>query len=460
MIKTLTLLFILFGFHSVSSQIKSADSLRTILSQTEDPEMRFDLLSKISESVIFHGGNVDSASCLEMLHLANELENDSLLAVTYNFIGFYFYNKGDNTSALEFYMRAIPLAEKVNDKRRISSLYFDISLVYFSLFNNEEAYKNIIKGKENLPDKSSTLYYHMLAQYQRNIAQYFILTNQADSALYYAQALVETSRRTGSVLLEYAAMYLNGSAYAMTGDTSKADDFFQKAIALSDQIEMEEEKLKFYESYLDFLIGNNKIEEAHIQAHQLMDLGIVSSNKNLKMMGAEYLSKVFEKLNKTDSAYYYARMEIELSDDIFNYKNLDKVQALVFNEQLRILEEESKKAEEEKKRNERIQYFLIAIGIIILILVYLLFGHSFISNTKLIEFFGVMALLIVFEFLNLILHPFLENITGHTPLLMLLGLVIIAAFLVPFHHRAEKWTMAYMLRKNKEYKNSLEKNNV
>lgn len=457
MIKTLSLFFILFSFHSVSSQIKSADSLRTILSQTEDPEIRFDLLSKISESVIFHGGNVDSASCLEMLHIATELENDSLLAVTYNFIGFYFYNKGDNASALEYYMKAIPLAEKINDKRRISSLYFDISLAYFSLFNNKEALNNIIKGGENLPDKSAPLYYHMLAQYQRNLAQYFLLTGQNDSAKYYAQALVETSRRTGSTLLEYAAMYLNGSAYAMTGDTAKADDFFQKAIALSDQIEMEEEKLKFYESYLDFLIGNNRIEEAHDQAHQLMDLGIVSNNKNLKMMGADYLSKVFEKLNKTDSAYYYARMEMEISDDIFNYQNLEKVQALAFNEQLRLLEEESKKAEEEKKQNERIQYFLIAIGIIILIILYLLMGHSFISNTKLLEFFGVMALLIVFEFLNLILHPFLENITGHTPLLMLLALVIIAAFLVPFHHKAEKWTMAYMLRKNKEYKNSLEK---
>jgi len=453
MINKLILLFILFSFHSVSAQNKNTDSLRSVLAGTEYPEKRFDLLSKISESVIFHGGNVDSASCIEMLNIASELENDSLLAVTYNFIGFYFYNKGDNASALEYYMKAIPLAEKINDKRRISSLYFDISLAYFSLFNNKEAYNNIIKGGENLPDRSSPLYFHMLAQYQRNLAQYFILKNKTDSAQYFANALAETSRRTGSTLLEYAAMYLNGSVYAMTGDTSRAEDFFKKAIALSGQIEMEEEKLKFYESYLDFLIMNNKIEEAYDQAHQLMDLGYASSNKNLKMMGAEYLSKVFEKLNKTDSAYYYARMEMELSDDIFNYRNLEKVQSLAFNEKLRILIEEKKRSEEEKKQNERIQYILIAIGIIILIILYLLMGHSFISNIKLLEFFGVMALLIVFEFLNLILHPFLENITGHTPILTLLALVCIAAFLVPFHHKAEKWTMAYMHRKNKMLKN-------
>ena len=66
-----------------------------------------------------------------------------------------------------------------------------------------------------------------------------------------------------------------------------------------------------------------------------------------------------------------------------------------------------------------------------------------------IEFFGVIALLIVFEFLNLLLHPFLESITHHSPVLMLLALVCIAAVLVPFHHRAEKWSTNKLVEKNK-----------
>jgi NADH:ubiquinone oxidoreductase subunit 3 (subunit A) len=66
-----------------------------------------------------------------------------------------------------------------------------------------------------------------------------------------------------------------------------------------------------------------------------------------------------------------------------------------------------------------------------------------------IEFLGVIALLIVFEFLNLFLHPFLENITHHTPVLMLLALVCIAALLVPLHHKLEKWTITKLVKKNK-----------
>jgi len=42
-----------------------------------------------------------------------------------------------------------------------------------------------------------------------------------------------------------------------------------------------------------------------------------------------------------------------------------------------------------------------------------------------------VALLVIFEFLNLLLHPFLEHITHHSPLLMLLSLVCIAGFIGP-----------------------------
>ena len=82
----------------------------------------------------------------------------------------------------------------------------------------------------------------------------------------------------------------------------------------------------------------------------------------------------------------------------------------------------------------------------------MLFSHKIISNPEKIEYFGVLALLIVFEFVNLILHPVLGKLTHHQPLLMLFGLVCIAAFLVPFHHKAEKWIKNYLSKKNKAIK--------
>ena len=91
---------------------------------------------------------------------------------------------------------------------------------------------------------------------------------------------------------------------------------------------------------------------------------------------------------------------------------------------------------------------------------YLLLSRSFITNTKLIEYFGVVALLIVFEFLNLLLHPFLESVTHHSPVLMLLTLVCIAALLVPMHHKIEKWATKKLVEKNKQIRLAAAKRTV
>jgi len=135
---------------------------------------------------------------------------------------------------------------------------------------------------------------------------------------------------------------------------------------------------------------------------------------------------------------------------LFNAKTVQQTQLLAFEENVRQQQLAEEKIKLEEQRKENIQFALIALGIISFIILFLLLSRSFITNAKMIEFFGVIALLIVFEFLNLLLHPFLERITHHSPILMLLALVCIAALLVPLHHRAEKWATQKLIEKNKQ----------
>ncbi|MES1226936.1 MAG: hypothetical protein ABUT20_66295, partial [Bacteroidota bacterium] len=54
------------------------------------------------------------------------------------------------------------------------------------------------------------------------------------------------------------------------------------------------------------------------------------------------------------------------------------------------------------------------------------------------------------EFINLLIHPFLERVTNHSPSIMLIALVAIASLLIPLHHRMEKWIKEKMTEKNKK----------
>jgi tetratricopeptide (TPR) repeat protein len=449
--KILFLIGFFLTFQTSFTQDKYADSLKTALSNTTKPIDRFSIIVKIAENnLVLSGAVIDSATPIQLLRIAQQLKNDSLLAISYNWIGTHMgFLKGDNTAALEYYFKALPLAEKAHDKRRISSLYFDIGLVYFLLNNNEEAGKNIRKGGENLPDQSSPMYNFMLVQYQRNMAKYYLLSQQYDSALHYAQSLTETSRKLKSLAFSYGALYLNGSIYEKLGDKEMAEVYFKKAMAMDSLIGSNTNKMDFYETYIRFLLNNNRIQEAHQRANELMELGKQDKNNNVKLVAARFMQQTFEMFHQTDSAYYYAKLKDDLSASIFSQDNINKTQALVFNDQLRIIEDNAKKAREAEQRKENIQYVLIALGIISFVMIFLLLSRNFITNSRIIQFLGVIALLIVFEFLNLLLHPFLEGITNHSPILMLLTLVSIAALLVPLHHRIEKWAINKLVEKNK-----------
>ena len=153
------------------------------------------------------------------------------------------------------------------------------------------------------------------------------------------------------------------------------------------------------------------------------------------MRSYEYLCKSFEETKLQDSVNIYFRLAMTTKDSLFSFEKTKSIEALSFREQLRQQDLETEKIRTEEERKQNIQYASIALGIVVFVILFLLLSRNFITNTKLIEFFGVMALLIVFEFLNLLFHPTIERITHHSPIFMLLALLCMAALLIPLHHK-------------------------
>ena len=362
----------IISISACSAQGKYEDSLRLVLQRTVEPVKRFDILYEFIFNDIQNLGHiVDSASCMQMVNIAQQLKSDSLLAIAYNNLGSYFsYNKGDFATGLEFYFKGIPLAERSRDKRRISSLYFDIAGVYAILENYQEATKNNKKGLENLPDNSSSLYNFMLNQYQRNTIDNFLATDKPDSALYFISLFDETTQALPGVLYTYISNLFKGAAYAMKGDSTIAEIYFRKSVELSPSVKATDSKYDFYKYYIPFLLASNRPSEALIQARQLLELGHNSKNENLKVAGAKYLRLVFDKMNLVDSAYYYARMEAELNEEIFSQTNKNKIQSFAFSEQIRSMEEKNKADSYQNQLRQKTLLFGLAIILIIAFILY------------------------------------------------------------------------------------------
>ena len=435
----------------VFAQNKYTDSLKAALANTTDPIEQFSLQDKILEYGYISGeSNPDSTYCIQLLKIAQQFNNDSLLAIAYNQAGNYFFRiNGDFSKALEYFFKGIPFAVKANDKRRLSSLYIDIAAVYNKLNNGGEQLNYTRKAFASLPEKTSPLYGFMAAQAQYYISNYYLSLEQTDSALHYTQALNETNLTLKSPIFETAIHGLMGAIYEGKGDTALTELHMSRANLLNDSLQYLFGKIEGKQVYIAYLLRNDRVAEAKQQSRLLMNIGNVKNMYDVKRMAAGFLTIIYDKNSQPDSAFYYSRLESAMKDSVFSQNNLNKIQALAFNEQLRNIEEEGKRVAEVQQRKQNIQYALIGLGIITFIIAFLLLSRRHITNTKLIQFLGVVALLLVFEFLNLLLHPLLERITHHSPVQMLLALVCIAALLVPLHHKLEKWATHKLVEKNK-----------
>ncbi|MBK7946553.1 MAG: hypothetical protein IPJ85_15210 [Flavobacteriales bacterium] len=178
---------------------------------------------------------------------------------------------------------------------------------------------------------------------------------------------------------------------------------------------------------------------------------LVSSNGgNLEgLVGAsDLLRRSFKALGETDSAYHYFELRVMYADSLINATNLNKLQNMAFAQELKEREVAKAKEDEQATRSRNIQFGIIALIVITLGIFLLVLSRTAIVGARTIKNLSLIALLLFFEFINLLVHPFLGELTHHSPLLLLLCMAAIAGLLIPLHHRMEHWITNMLVSKN------------
>jgi hypothetical protein len=164
-----------------------------------------------------------------------------------------------------------------------------------------------------------------------------------------------------------------------------------------------------------------------------------------EMEAAAFLTNLYKSIKNTDSAFAYVNRVQVLNDSINSKSRIRESQIISTNEQLRQLEIEENKKIAARDRHQQLQLLFIGIFIPGFFLFTLLLSRIKIQ-TRIIKVLGVLSLLILFEYLTLLLHPYVLELTNHTPVYEILIFVIIAAILIPSHHRIEHWLVERLTR--------------
>lgn len=384
-----------------------------------------------SEIILLHGQKNNDLVCQVL----------GYCCLCYDYIAF-----GNKVKSLEFGIKANQTAEKSNNDRLKTFAKAMLALTYLTMGDFEKA-ESYNKAAMEAGSKYETDIISVCAV--NDMGTIYLAMGKIDSALVYTQKAYEMAIKSG-INYWLTSTYLQfGSIHAAMKNSSLALNYWNLALNEANRIGSPKFLSTAYNAIAQFYYASNQSDSEKLYATRAISSVNNTAFYTLNVDPAKLLLNIYRNSN-IDSAFKYSEIYRTANGSLFNIRALQQAQLMAVEEEARLaeLKFEEEKSDEAHKTN--LEYTFIATGIVSFFMIFLIFSRSYITNPKIIEFLSVIALLIVFEFFNLLIHPLLEKVTHHSPVLMLLALVGLAALLIPLHHKLEHWAVHKLIKKNKQ----------
>jgi len=174
-----------------------------------------------------------------------------------------------------------------------------------------------------------------------------------------------------------------------------------------------------------------------------------NSELNQSLLWAnQLLSSYYEQSKDIDSAFYFQSRLVELKDSLFNTEKIRQVQLMNVEEDIRQKDLAESARIEKEERLHKLQMLTIGLLIPLFFLMSVFLSKKRI-HVKVVEFAGILSVLLFFEYITLLMHPAVSELTNHSPFLEIVIFVVIAAFITPAHHRIQHWMLQHLARHHK-----------
>jgi tetratricopeptide (TPR) repeat protein len=331
--KLIMLLVILYSVQLLPAQNIEADSLKKVLLTIEESPKRVLVLEGISYAYLSSFPDTAMQYALKGLQLAEKINDRIGKAYCTNALGNVYYSVGDYPKALQMYLQSLEMKERLdNQKHAIAVTYFNIANVYTDQKDYGHALSYLFKAKkvdEEAKDSVSIMFdfYSLGTIYHR--------MNKADSALFYINQAYKIANKAEDKNLIGAILNTLGEIYASLNNFQLAAKYHNQSIPFS-------EAVKDYEVLSANYHGLAKLAKQR----GLLDSSIFYSQKALSfaqeapflkqiLENSKMLVEVFKTKNQFDSAFKYLELTIATKDSLFNVENVNKVQNLKLSEQQR-----------------------------------------------------------------------------------------------------------------------------
>lgn len=345
-------------------------------------------------------------------------------------LGGNFWIMGNYPKALSFILQALQIFEKLDDQKDMADTYRALA----SIYRDQSDYTNALFYAEKCKSIAGQ---NIITDIYTIIGSIYEKSGNLDSAIQYLQLAAQNDlKNNGHPYYGYIPLIF-GNVYYKKQDYLQAIRFYDQSMALLESQKVHKDLMEACNGLAKAFLAISKTDSGIVYAKKTLDIGYSTPFQLGKLEAATLLTSVYRSQNNFDSTLHYMELSMAIKDSLYNQQKAREFQTLVFKEQVREQEMESERIRAGEDRRENIQLLAIAAFIPLFFLLVVILRRKKIKP-GVIEFMVLVGLLLFFEFISLLIHPWLESRTHHTPVMMLMALVLVAAILVPYHHRLEE----------------------
>jgi len=419
---------------TVCAQKSRRDSLKSLVKLHQNDTAGVELLRKLSFQIQTTRPDSALLYAQQGVDLARKLSFKKGEADCMNRLGVVLWRNGKYDRALLFLLNSLKLREEINDRLGTLKSLSDIGIVYSDQMENVKALSYHFKAKSVAVELHEK---RRLGIILSNIGNCYIKLNKVDSALNYTmQAYTIQQALKDNSTLPNTLSILGDINYKM-GHIALALDYYRISINYALKNNDLSGLADSYNSVAQLYKQTGAVDSSVYYATRAMTAAKQASYPEGIYHASSLLTDIYQGKNE-HLELLYLKTALSAKDSMFNAEKIRQIQTMSFNEAVRQEEIADEKRREEEKRIIDLQLIGIAIFIPVFLLLVLLLSRSR-THRKVIEFMSVLFLLLVFEFITLFIHPFVQRISNHLPILELLMLIGLASVLVPFHHRLTHW---------------------
>ncbi|HMH32019.1 MAG TPA: tetratricopeptide repeat protein [Puia sp.] len=396
-------------------------------SQSDTASIR--LLIESAEKFIFLNTDSSIRYAQQSLLLAEKSNLKQAGGQAFYLLGGNYWIMGNYPKALSFILQALQIFEKLGDQKAIADTYRALA----SIYRDQSDYSNALLYAEKCKSIAGKT---IITDIYTIIGSIYEKSGNLDSAIRYLNMAAENDlKNNGKPHYGYIPLIF-GNVYYKKQDYLRAIRFYDQSIALLESQKVYKDLMEACNGMAKACLAISKTDSGIAYAKKTLDIGRSTPFQLGELEAADLISQAYRSRNNFDSTVRYMELSMAIKDSLYNQQKAREFQTLVFKEQIREQKMDSDRIRAEEDRSENIQLLAIAAFIPLFFLLVVILRRKKIKP-GVIEFMVLVGLLLFFEFISLLIHPWLESRTHHTPVLMLLALVLIAAILVPSHHRLE-----------------------